>query len=445
MSTPEGFGAGNPFEGGPLGDLMKNLARFFTGQGPLNWEIARQMAQWAASGGAPESNPDPLSRVRLEELMRVAEMHVSEATGLQVTTAGVLTVSAVTRTEWALRTLDDWKPLLERLAARMTPSGPNQGGWPPWFGGSPGPAGGQSGDEGPGGGFAGDRPGGGPGSGFAGDSPGGGPGGGFGGDPMAQMFANLPQVLGPFLFGLQSGSMVGQLATRAMGQYDLPMPRPPRAELLIVPDAIDRFAADWSLAPDDVRMWICLRETTNHGVFGRPHVRSRLDDLIGSYVAAFSPSSQSIEERMADIDLNDMAGLQAAFGDPATLLEEMQNDEQRRIQVPLRALLATIVGYVDHVMDTVGRRLISSYGPLTEALRRHRLEESDGSKVLGQLFGVTLDAAGYEQGQAFVKGVLERAGEEGLSRLWRSERELPTPAELQAPGLWLARLEFDDD
>lgn len=417
MSTPEGFGGGNPFEGGPLGDLMRNLARFFTGQGPLNWEIAKQMAQWAASGGGPEANPDPLSRVRLEELMRVAEMHVSEATGLPVATAGVLTVAAVTKSEWALRTLDDWKPLLEQLAARMTPSGPATGGMPPWFGGGPatgGPAGAEAG----------------------GDEP---------DDPMSRLFASLPQVLGPFLFGLQSGSMVGQLASRAMGQYDLPMPRPARSELILVPETIDRFASDWSLAADDVRMWICLRETTNHAVLGRPHVRARLEELIGSYVDAFSPSARSLEERMADIDLNDMAGLQAAFGDPATLLEEMQNDAQRQIQVPLRALLAAVVGYVDHVMDSVGRRLIASYGPLTEALRRHRLEENGGARVLGQLFGVSLDAGSYDQGQAFVRGILERAGEDGLSRLWRSEREIPTPAELAAPGLWLARIEYEDE
>ncbi|HMC39966.1 MAG TPA: zinc-dependent metalloprotease, partial [Acidimicrobiales bacterium] len=351
MTTPEGFG-GNPFEGGPLGDLMRNLARFFTGQGPLNWEIARQMAQWAAAGGASEPNPDPLSRVRLEELIRVAEMHVSEATGLQVATGGVLSVAALSRSDWALRTLEDWRPLLDRLAARMTPTEPAAGGIPPWFGGDPAAEGSADAEA--------------------------------ASDPMARLFASLPQVLGPFLFGLQSGSMVGQLATRAMGQYDLPMPRPARSELLVVPDAIDRFASDWSLAPDDVRMWICLRETTNHAVLGRPHVRARLEELIGSYVDAFSPTSQSLEDRLADIDMSDMAGLQAAFGDPATLLEEMQNDTQRRIQVPLRALLATVVGYVDHVMDTVGRRLISSYGPLTEALRRHRLEDNAGARILGQ-------------------------------------------------------------
>jgi putative hydrolase len=409
VSTPDPFGGGNPFEGGPLGDLMRNLARFFTGQGPLNWEIARQMAQWAASGGQAEPNADPLSRVRLEELIRVAEMHVSEATGLQVGNAGVLAVAAVSRSDWALRTLDDWKPLLERLAARMTPSGPTAGAASPWFnaGAEPEPA--------------------------------------EGDDPMANLFAGLPQILGPFLFGLQSGSMVGQLASRAMGQYDLPMPRPLRSEILMVPGAIDRFASDWSLAADDVRMWICLRETTHQAVLGRPHVRARLEELIGQYVDSFSPTSQSLEDRLGDLDLTDMAGLQSAFGDPATLLEEMQNDEQRRIQVPLRALLAAVVGYVDHIMDSVGRRLISSYGPLTEALRRHRLEENAGARVLGQLFGVTMDAAGYEQGQAFVKGVLERAGDEGLSRLWRSEREIPTPAELAAPGLWLARIEFDDE
>jgi putative hydrolase len=262
---------------------------------------------------------------------------------------------------------------------------------------------------------------------------------------MARLFSGLPQVLGPFLFGLQAGSMVGQLAGRAMGQYDLPMPRPPRTEIMFVPDAIDRFASDWSLAPDDVRMWICLREATNQAVLGRPHVRARLEELITSYVEAFSPSTQAIDERMAGIDFNDMEGLQAAFGDPAALLEEMQNDEQRAIQVPLRALLAAVVGYVDHVMDTVGRRLISSYGPLTEALRRHRLEENGGARVLGQLFGVTLDAGNYEQGQAFVKGIVERAGEDGLGRLWRSERELPTPPELAAPGLWLARIEYDSE
>jgi putative hydrolase len=406
--------------GGPFEDLMRNLARLLTNQGPINWEIARQMAQWAATGGEAERNPDPVARVRIEELLRVAELHVTEATGLPVSSGGLVTVRAVTPREWALQTLEDWKPLLEKLASTMTESlGPDEA----------------SGDDAASG---------------LGDAGGlgglGGPGSGGGGpfDPMAQLFGNLPQVLGPFLFGMQAGSMVGQLGFRAMGQYDLPMPRPGRDELILVPAAIDAFASDWSLSADDVRLWVCLRELTHHAVLGRPQVRARLDRLIGDYVGAFEPDPHAMEERLGGFDPSDLTSLQAAFGDPETLLGELQNDEQRRLQVPLRSLLAAVVGYVDHIMDTVGRRLIGSYGPLTEALRRRRLEETGGTRILGQLFGVVLDEASYERGQAFIRGIVERAGTEGLERLWHSERELPTPAELDAPGLWLARIDLPD-
>ena len=436
MSSSGPFGGGFPSGGGnPFEDLMRNLARLLTSQGPLNWEIARQMAQWAATGGEAERNPDPVARVRIEELLRVAELHIGEATGLPVSARGLLTARVVTPREWALRTLDDWKPLLERLAGTVTESLPPGPGGPGEVGpGTTGtPLGDLSGLLGPLGGG---------GAGGTGGGPGGGSGGG--GDPMAQLFGNLPQVLGPFLFGMQAGSMVGQLAYRAMGQYDLPMPRPRRDELMLVSDTIDAFARDWTLSADDVRLWVCLREACYNAVLGRPHVQVRLDRLIGDYVAAFHPNPQSLEDRLSQFDPTDLSALQAAFGDPETLLGELQTDEQRRLQVPLRSLLAAVAGYVDHIMDTVGRRLIGSYGPLTEALRRRRLEENGGTKVVGQMFGVALDEASYERGQAFVRGIVERAGTEGLERLWQSERELPTPAELDAPGLWLARIDLPD-
>lgn len=393
MSDLGPFGSGGPFE-----DLMRNLARLLTSQGPLNWEVARQLAQWTATGGQSEPNPDPVARVRLEELLRVAELNVSASTGLSVGTGGVLRASSLKRSEWATRTLEAWKPSLERLAEAMA-SGEEPTGEP-----SPGT-----------------------------------------GDPMGQLFSNLPQMLGPFLFGMQAGSMVGQLANRAMGEYDLPMPRPASDELLFVPHTIDSFAAEWSLPLDEVRLWVCLSEVTNHAVLGRPHVRATLQNLIGSYVEGFEPNPSAIEDKLAGLDPTDMGALQSVLSDPGALLGEMQSESQRRAQVPLRSLLAAISGYVDHVMDTVGRRLIASYGPLTEALRRRRLEETAGNKVLAQLMGVALDAGTYERGQRFVAGVLERAGEEGLGRLWHSEAELPTPAEVDAPGLWLARIDLPTD
>jgi putative hydrolase len=395
---------------------MRDLARLLSSPGPLNWEIATQMAGWAATGGAPDLNPEPATRIRLEELLRVAELHVSQRTGLDPGEGGLLSVSAVSPRQWAYLTLQAWRPLLEKLATK-TAASMSEGPFP--TGESAGTVGGDPG-----------------GAGVVPDAP--------SADPLSALFSNLPQVLGPFLFGIQAGSMVGQLAQRAMGQYDMPMPRPNSRELLMVPQTIDAFARDWSLEPDDVRLWICLREVSNHAVLGRPHVRTRLNELIAAYTDAFDPDPAALEQRLADVDPADPGSLQRALGDPEALLGELQNDTQRRIQVPLHSLLAVVSGYVDHVMDAVGSPLIGSYASLTEALRRRRLDESPSTRVLGRLFGVTLGASSYEAGREFISGVLERAGEEALIRLWRSERELPTPAELEAPGLWLARIDLPD-
>src|SRR5436309_7806348 len=108
----------NPFEG-MFGDLAKMLGSL-SAEGPVNWDMARQFAQWVASQGESEPNVDPVERMRLEELLRVADLHVAQATGLATSVTGrVLTVLPVTRGEWARRTLEAYTPLIERLAGSL--------------------------------------------------------------------------------------------------------------------------------------------------------------------------------------------------------------------------------------------------------------------------------------------------------------------------------------
>ena len=52
------------------------------------------------------------------------------------------------------------------------------------------------------------------------------------------------------------------------------------------------------------------------------------------------------------------------------------------------------------------------------------------------------NADDYARGAAFCAGVIERAGLDGLNRLWTDEAMVPTPSELEAPGLWLARIDL---
>ena len=88
--------------------------------------------------------------------------------------------------------------------------------------------------------------------------------------------------------------------------------------------------------------------------------------------------------------------------------------------------------------------LYSDTQMISEAFRRRRVEAASSDRFVERLLGLELGPATYERGEAFVQGVVGRAGEEGLARLWQSERELPTPAEVDAPGLWLARIDLPD-
>lgn len=386
---PFGGGAGNPFEG-----LFGELAKLLSNQGAVNLEVARQMSQWLATEGRPEPNPDPVERMRYEELVRVADLHVAEATGLTTTVTGrLLTVNPVGRAEWARRTLDAYRPLFEGLAEGLSAAADDE------------PA-----SE----------------------------------DPAAALFGGVTEVVGPLLLGIQAGSMVGHLARRALGEYELPVPRPASDQLVLVPANVTEFASDWSLSLDDVRLWLCLNEITHHAVLGRPHVRSRLDGLLRSYVAGFRPDPHAFEDKLSALDPTDPSSFQAVMGEPGELLGAMETPEQRLILDRIEALIAAIEGYTDHVMDGVGHTLVSGYGALVEALRRRRAERGEGERFVARLFGLDVTPAQYERGRTFVKGVVERAGEDGLARLWRSERELPTPAEVDAPGLWLERIDIPD-
>jgi putative hydrolase len=396
MSDDDPFGdafGGIPF----LGDLM----RMFGQGGGLPWDNARQVAISVATDGQSEANVEPVERMGIEQLARVADLHVSDVTGLSTSISGrAVSVEPVNRSRWVTESLEAYRPLVERLAAALGPSEADLD---------------DIGDE-------------------AGAD-----------DPMAGML----HMLQPMMLAMTAGSMVGHLGRRSFAQYDLPIPRPISGAnaddiLLIVPN-LDEFAEEWSLAPDDLRLWICVHEIAHHAVFGVPHVRARLDDLLTRYVSGFTNDFSALEDQLGDIDPSDpqaLAGLQQLIGSPDVILGAITSAEQSSLRPQLDALVAVVVGVVDHVLDVVGGKLIPGYAMLTEALRRRRVEAAESDRFVERLFGLELTQATYDRGAAFVDGVIERAGEEGLRRLWLDDASLPTPPEVDAPGLWLARLDL---
>ena len=401
--------------------MFNEWMKMFTNAGPMHAELARHTALAVASGGQAESNVDPVERIRLEELARVADLNISDATGMDTSVTGRgISVRPVTRGAWALETLQAWMPLLESVASSLAGPSTSGGDDQPAFPG-------QATDL------------------FA---PGSGPtdaGSEFDwGSGLAGLLGQAAQAVGPALIGMQLGSAVGGLARTSFGQYQILVPRPVTDELLLVAENITTFAQDWSLPPDDVRLWVCLNEMTHHCLLSRPPVRDRLNELLDGYASGFVSDRESIEERLAGFDPTNPQNMNATLSDPNLLLGELLTPTQLRLGAQLQALTAAVDGWADYITDKVGRRLIASYGSLHEALSRQRVAGGEGVRFAECVFGLKLNQAHYDRGSAFVAGLVERAGEDALVDLWSSARNLPTPAEVDAPGLWLERVAIPD-
>ncbi len=369
----------------------------FQQAGTLNFDVARQTGLWVATGGKSESNVDPVQRIRYEELFTIAALHVGEATGL-VIEAAAAAVQIATRAEWAVTALDAYRPILERLAEAVANA--NATGEPVALDNDV--------------------------------------------DETAAFLGGLGKMMSPVLIGMQAGVMVGQLAQRGLGPYDLPLPRPAGAPMQIVASNLDAFAEAWDLPIDDLRLWVLVEELAYHVILSSPPVRARISELVGDYVGGFNVDASGIEEHLGEIDPSDASSLERILGNPETLLGAIQTESQRSTLTQLTAAVAAILGAVDHVMNAVGPRVTGQPQVLAEALRRRRSGRDEDQKFAERMLGLSLGPDTREQGAQFVEGVIERSNPDALSQLWTKANGLPTPAEINAPGLWLARLEFED-
>ncbi len=389
--------------GGFFPGMFNDLLRLLRTDSPIQWDLALQLAQTIAGENGPEANVDPLARIRLEELARIAELHVADVTGMATTPDGrPVAVVAAGRVDWARRSLESWRGVIEAIAAALAPP--------------PGPA--------------------------ATTEPDAGDGGEAEGPDLAAFLGQWTTAVAPALIAMQVGSVVGHLARRTLGQYELPLPRRAGGELLVVPANAEEFASAWSLPPDDVALWLAVRDVATHAVLSRPHVSARLEALLVEQARGFRPDPRALEARLGEAEggLGDLSDLTRLLADPAALQEVAETPELRRVRSELQALGATIGGYVEWATDTAALHAIGARAAIREAMRRRRVERGEQERVAEALFGLLLDQDQLDRGEAFVRGVLERGGESELAKLWVVEANLPTPAEVDAPGLWIERV-----
>ena len=385
----------DPFAGMPL---FGDLSRALSGQGPLNWDAARQFAVLAASGGGllagtgttTPANVDPAVRIKYDELAKIARLHVADVMQLEVPATEP---SVATAEQWAQQTLEAYRPLFTELATSL---------------------------------------------GSTDDLP-----ADLTADPMAQMMAGLGKMMAPAMMGMSVGSMVGNLARRAFGVYDLPIPRATPA-LVLVPANIDTFAEEWSIQLDEMRLWVLAHELAGLTLFSIDHIADHLRSLVQRHVGAFRPDPSAISDKLTSLEMDQsdpMAAMQQAFGDPEVLLGAVRSPEQAALEPELDAAVAVTIGAIDWVVDAVSVRIIGGNAlQIAEAVRRRRAETSPDDVFVERLLGIRLGAEQTARGKAFVQGVVDRAGENGLEPFFTDPAAVPTPNEIEAPGLWLARV-----
>ena len=394
----------NPFEMFGGMPMFGDISRMLAGQGPLNWDAARQFAIMSAGGGSgmpgaggvpamATPNIDPSVRIKYAELAEIARLHVADVMGVDVPE---VEPSVATPEQWAAETLEAYKPLFTEMATSLGPQ-----------------------DEGD-----------------------------TGSDPMMQMMAGLSKMMAPAMLGMAVGSMVGNLAARAFGVYDLPIPRATPA-LVLVPPTIDAFAEEWEISLDEMRLWVLAHELAGLALFSIPHVADHLRGLVQRHVGAFHPDPSAVTDKLTSMDMEQgdpMAAMQRAFGDPEVLLGAVRSDEQLAMEPTLDAAVATAIGVIDWVVDAVAVRIIGGDAlQIAEAVRRRRAETSPDDLFVERLLGIRLGSEQTARGKAFVQGVVDRAGERGLDPLFNDPEAVPTPNEIEAPGLWLARVSPDLD
>jgi putative hydrolase len=392
---------GDPFPN-PFNLDLSEIMRMLQSPGPVNMEVARRTAESMANvdmetGEARPAVPvDPESERAFEDVVRAVQLMVSEVTGISAT----LTVPSrsVDRATWSNLTLAGLEPVLGALATAL---GRGEGG--------------TSGEATP-------------------------------ASPLAFSPDMLFAMMMPLLLGVWSGSMIGLLSHRALGQFDLPLPLDGSPTLLFVTPNVDAFAEEWSLPVDELRYALALREVVHGAQREVKWVRERLLRCASAYVSAYELRPDALNEQLPGFDPSDPSSFQALgnLAGPDVLLGAMRTERQEPLLAELQRFVSVLEGYTDVVVESIGERMVTSHGRLDEALRRHRLERGDATGFVDRLLGLELERSHYEAGVAFCRGVMERSDGslDQLNRLWSDESMVPTAAELAAPGLWLARIDL---
>lgn len=238
----------------------------------------------------------------------------------------------------------------------------------------------------------------------------------------------------------QVGVLLGVLARKVLGQYDLSLlaPEPTGGALYFVEPNIDRVQKGLGLDAHDFRLWIALHETTHAYEFeAYPWVRQHFNTLLQRYFDTVNEQLQGFRGGLGPM----LSKLIENWGQGMHWMETLQTPTQRALFNELQALMSLVEGYSNHIMNAIGKQVLPNFEEI-----EHRIESRKGSRSLAeQLFnritGMDLKMQQYAQGQKFVDTIVAQRGIAFATKAWERAEHLPTMDEIRNPERWIARMD----
>jgi putative hydrolase len=385
-----------------LGQVLDQVRRMLasSGEGPVNWDIAHDVARQAAVTEGDPSLTAPQAR-QVSEALSVAELWLDAATDLPPAGGPV---RAWSRSEWVEQTLPTWRTLTEPVASSLTTA-------------LAGALGGQLGDA-------------------LDDAEGLPPGllpAGASIDP-----AQLVRSLGAAVFGMQVGQAAGTLSREVFGITDIGLPLVREPSTALVPSNVEAFAAGLDAPVDEVRLFLALREAAHARLF--THVawlRAHLLGAVEAYARGITIDLESLEEAVHSIDPTDMAALQEALS--GGVFAPQTTPEQQAVLGRLETALALVEGWVDEVTAVAALPHLPHAVALREMIRRRRAAGGPAEQTFANLVGLELRPRRSRDAAALWAQITADAGPEARDAVWDHPDLLPTDEDLDDPSGYAAR------
>jgi putative hydrolase len=258
---------------------------------------------------------------------------------------------------------------------------------------------------------------------------------------MGDMSAMLAP-LGPALLGMQAGTMVGFMAHRALGQFDTGIPAMDHDRPYVIVPNLDDFAIDHGIDHRQIRLWGALHEVAFHRIMAVEWVRGRFVELITAFYDEVDIDTSDLLGKLTG--MSDPMELQQMLGegeDPASLIQATANPERL---ADVQAFTAFIEGYADRIVRIAGAELLPNIERIEEAYSRRRTEPDKTEQFLQQFAGLKLERWRAADATQFCDDVVERWGEDALTRVWEAPENMPELHELSDPIGWNARVLLDE-